>query len=304
MLTGNPTMGRISPRSRVRSLIPVAILLVGLLIVLGVLRTSQEEDLSTILTFAVVGDSRGSTTVFPAIIDSINRIHPEFVVHLGDLIHGYTSDLSKIKKQWERVDRQLSSLQAPLFLAPGNHDTYTEKSVADSRLVAFLRQRFEGCPFSIERSGALFLFVNSSLPGDEGRLGADQMRWLRDQLQLWPPGRGPAFLFLHHPLVSPSGRTLKNARAVLHLLKGTAVKHVFCSHDHLFREIPLPHDIVEFISGGGGAPLRGLPAREGGFYHFLIVKLMDNGSVSTQIHRLEELVESEQTWPPRDYESG
>jgi len=97
---------------------------------------------------------------------------------------------------------------------------------------------------------------------------------------------------------------LKNARDVLCLLEGSAVKHVFCSHDHMFRKMFLRHGIVEFISGGGGAPLRGLPAQEGGFYHFMTVKLMADGSVVTRVHRLEGANESEQTWPPRDYESG
>jgi hypothetical protein len=251
--------------------------------------------------FAVLGDSRGSEKVFPAIVDSLNRIHPAFAVHLGDLIHGYTDDLSIVKKQWHVVDRQLSDLRIPLFVAPGNHDTYTGKATADPRLVEFLRQRFGDWPRSIERSGALFLFLDSSRPGEEQMIGPSQLAWLHRELERWGSSKGPAFLFVHHPLVSPMGRSIKNADEVLALLKGSSARIVFCSHDHMYHKSILPSGIQQYITGGAGASLRGLPAERGGFFHFLVATLDNRGKPAVAVHRLEAVSESMQPWPPRDY---
>jgi 3',5'-cyclic AMP phosphodiesterase CpdA len=255
------------------------------------------------LRFAVIGDSRGSKAVFPAIIDSLNRISPALVVHLGDLIHGYTDDLAIIKKQWRLVDRQLSGLGVPFFVTPGNHDTYAGKAHADPRLVAFLHQRFGQWPFCLEHSGALFLFLNSSRPGEEQEIGPTQLEWLDREIRRWGADRGPAFLFVHHPLSSPSGRSIVNADQVLEILKGSAVKTIFCSHDHMYHRAVLPSGSLQFITGGGGASLRGLPPERGGFFHFLTVLVDRNYHVTVNVHHLDGIVEPAQSWPPVEYGS-
>ena len=274
----------------------LAMAMVGMLLFSPCTRTKTDG-----LRFAVLGDSRGSEKVFPAIVDSLNRIHPALIVHLGDLIHGYTDDLGIIKKQWTIVDRQLSDLRIPFFVVPGNHDTYTGKATADSRLVEFLHQRFGDWPRSMERSGALFLFLDSSRPGEEQVIGPSQLAWLDRELERWGSNNGPAFLFLHHPLISPTGRSLVNADEVLALLEGSAVKAVFCSHDHMYHRSVLPSGIRQYITGGAGASLRGLKPEQGGFYHFLIVTLGDNGQADVVVHPLDAVSESEEPWPPVDY---
>jgi len=81
--------------------------------------------------FGVITDNAGGARpgVFPKAVEMMNWLHPEFVVHIGDLIEGYSDDEAQIEAWWQEVDESLEPLEMPFFFLPGNHDHYSEASI-------------------------------------------------------------------------------------------------------------------------------------------------------------------------------
>ena len=89
----------------------------------------------------------GDAGVLPAALEMVNRLQPEFVVSLGDLIEGYTdarrkpgerSDLSRVVAR--NSTSNSAELEMPFFFIAGNHDINNPPSVA------VWRERYGGDP--------------------------------------------------------------------------------------------------------------------------------------------------------------
>ena len=80
--------------------------------------------------FAVIGDRSGGARpgVFPAAVDVLNLMQPEFVINVGDLIEGYVKDEAVLKSQWKKVADELKTLDMPFFFVMGNHDVNFDPS--------------------------------------------------------------------------------------------------------------------------------------------------------------------------------
>ena len=87
--------------------------------------------------FAIIADNAGSGRrgVFPAAVEMVNLLQPEFVACLGDLVEGYMSsshemaDEDTYRAWWKDVDGYLEKLEMPFFFLPGNHDLNNPASV-------------------------------------------------------------------------------------------------------------------------------------------------------------------------------
>jgi len=74
--------------------------------------------------FAIVTDRTGGHRpgIFMDGIRKLNLLQPEFVMSVGDLIEGYTSDEDQIYREWEEFNGFIEQLEMPFFYVPGNHD--------------------------------------------------------------------------------------------------------------------------------------------------------------------------------------
>jgi len=63
-----------------------------------------------------------STNDLRAIIDDINLINPEFVLHTGDLVHEGELEDWQEHRYYTKAQRLLSELEVPFYLTSGNHD--------------------------------------------------------------------------------------------------------------------------------------------------------------------------------------
>jgi 3',5'-cyclic-AMP phosphodiesterase len=113
------------------------------------------------------------------------------VVVSGDL----TADGGEADSRLAR--RLLDRLESPVHVLPGNHD-----------LRASLRGAFElpgagdePIDYSVDVGELRLLVLDSTVPGeDRGALGAEQLRWLDEELAKEP--ERPAILAMHHPPLS------------------------------------------------------------------------------------------------------
>lgn len=112
--------------------------------------------------FAVITDNAGTSRegVFAKAVEMVNWLQPEFVVHAGDLIEGYSDDEDQIRAWWQEIDGFLKPLEMPFFFLPGNHDVNTNATVK------VWRERFggEGRYYHFRYKDVLFLMVDTEDP--------------------------------------------------------------------------------------------------------------------------------------------
>src|SRR5215212_3713158 len=65
--------------------------------------------------FVIVSDRTGGhrEKVFSRAVEQINLLQPEFVLSVGDLIEGYSTDADDVEKQWREFQGFASKLQMP-----------------------------------------------------------------------------------------------------------------------------------------------------------------------------------------------
>jgi 3',5'-cyclic AMP phosphodiesterase CpdA len=75
-------------------------------------------------TFAIIADLTGGERegIFNVAVAQINRIEPDFVLSVGDLIEGGTRDTIQLNNEWDSFDARVGQLDMPFFHLGGNHD--------------------------------------------------------------------------------------------------------------------------------------------------------------------------------------
>ena len=110
--------------------------------------------------FVVVGDRTGGYRpgVFEAAMAKVNRLRPDFVINIGDLIEGYTSDPAKLDSQWADVENAIGILDLPFFFVPGNHD------LSNPDMVKHWQRRHGATYYRFVINDVLFLVLNTEDP--------------------------------------------------------------------------------------------------------------------------------------------
>lgn len=110
--------------------------------------------------FVVVGDRTGKHRpgVFEGALAEVDRLRPDFVINIGDLIEGNTEDQAQIDTEWAEMQAATGRLGIPFFYVPGNHDLTNEVMRAD------WRRRLGADYYSFTYKGALFLVLNTEDP--------------------------------------------------------------------------------------------------------------------------------------------
>ena len=225
--------------------------------------------------FAVVGDTQGMnlaepvSPVFDKVIEQVNELKPDFLVHLGDKVSG-SADPKILKKQFLIYRQKTTEFALPLYEVPGNHDL-PNKNCYPVYQETISPRRY----YSFDHKGYHFVVLSSEeKPGMNGGQGEAQLTWLEADLR--ERSGQLVFVFMHRPLyrgiIHPYA--LADAGNLERVLQRHKVNYLFVGHEHRFG-ISRQGGIMQYISGGGGAPLLNFSEESGGFYHFLLVKVED-----------------------------
>ena len=130
-------------------------------------------------------------------IDRINSlpVAPEFVIHTGDLTH------SSKPEEFDTLDQMLKGVKAQqTFFVPGEHDTSSDDG---KQYMDRYGKNAKGRGwYSFNHSDVHFVGLsNVAVQEGMGKLGADQLEWLEDDLKTQPASR-PVVVFAHIPLWS------------------------------------------------------------------------------------------------------
>ncbi len=124
-------------------------------------------------------------------VDDINAQQPDAVIFTGDTTQHGSPD------EYARLVALLASLEAPLYVVPGNRDDNEALRTAFAPR-AYLPTRGPFLHYVIEGHPYRLLAIDSTLPGErKGVLCRQRQDWL-DEILAQEPER-PTLLFIHHP---------------------------------------------------------------------------------------------------------
>jgi len=219
--------------------------------------------------FAIVGDRTGGRRpgVFQDAVAKLNRLRPEFVMSVGDLIEGYTDDSLAVAVQWRAFDGVVGPLEVPFFALPGNHD------ISNDMMRRQWRARYGAAFYTFTYKGALFIVMDSN-DGDGVEIGERQVGHIRKVLRRHADARW-TFVFMHHPLWRAPESGWDRVEAALAGRPHT----VLAGHTHRYeQERRAGGQYMILGTTGGGSPLRG--PRFGEFDHITWVTVTtDRGPV-------------------------
>jgi len=241
-------------------------------------RVSSDVDVASysesrpVFRFVVMGDNRprgGADPVtqpeaFLGMIEEINLLDPDFVVIIGDLILGGTPDVDLIHREWDAFDQAIEGFTMPVYLLPGNHDTYNQ--VSEDIYI----ERYGKLYYSFDHKGSHFILLDSDKRDSVDNIAGDQLEWLKADLEK-NKNADHIVAFLHKPL---SDMESNWNDAVHPLLVEYGADAVFAGHRHEYQKLDTRDGIRYIITGGAGAPLRDHELL-GGFYHYTFVTVRE-----------------------------
>lgn len=167
---------------------------------------------------------------FRAVLDKIQQRHADFdyLILTGDLAQ------DEALETYLKLREALGGWLGRCRIIPGNHDDPAGLRKAFPELFP---EDDGPLTFSFSAGGWKIIGLDSHLPGEtKGRVGADQLEWLRSDLKSDPGA--PVLLFVHHPPVAIKVEWLDNiglddASDLVQLIEASPrIKVVCAGHVH------------------------------------------------------------------------
>jgi hypothetical protein len=225
-----------------------------LVVIFSILLNAQQ------FRFAVWGDSQfQNPEVFEETVRRTELLKPEFVIHTGDMIHGYTYSIDNARRQWKRFKKQIEPLTVPFYPTPANHDV-TTKEIQPAYIEAWGEDKLF---YSFDFENSHFIILNAYYNQIFDSITANQMEWLKEDLEN-ASDKENIFVSLHSPLHL-------NAKydwsAVHNLLKMYPVKAVFTGHYHYYDYRVI--DGIKYFCLNTSGNMNIYSEAAGRFHHFL-----------------------------------
>lgn len=177
-----------------------------------------------------------------AVVAQINVLEPDFVVHLGDMIHPLPGSVD-YDTAADRFHQIFGRLNAPLHVVPGNHDLgdkptgWTPAAHVDEAALTHYRRKFGDDNYAFEHADCQFLVVNDEIFNTCLAVEETQWLWLSEKLS---NGRR-TFLFAHYPPFLQSHDEVEHYDNLAEPARGRFldmirdnVEAVYCGHVHNF----------------------------------------------------------------------
>jgi hypothetical protein len=225
--------------------------------------------------FAIVSDRTGGhrAKVFSRAVHQINLLQPEFVMSVGDLIEGYSTDKEKVEKMWDEFDSYSKKFDMPFFYVPGNHD------LTNKQQIELWGGRYGKTHYHFVYKNTLFIAVNSE-DGAASTVTPAQQEAIRKALAENPNARW-TLLFLHKPLWTHKDLEKNGWLGVEKALEGRKYT-VFCGHVHRYQKfVRNGMNYYQLATTGGGSKLRG--TRYGEFDHVVWMTMKKDGPLMANV---------------------
>lgn len=221
--------------------------------------------------FAVLGDRAGTPVagVYEQVVAEIQRLRPDFVVTVGDMIEGPSEDSIEIDQRWMEYKLiVVEPLSMPIYYTPGNGD------IENDIMERLYRQHIGEPYYSFDYGNLHVVVMDNSRYDSGGQIPSEQMAWLIGDLDA---SRAAActFVFMHRPFWYHT--TADGLADTLHTIFRTyGVDAVFTGHYHSY--FSGEYDGIRYTGlGSSGAAIGSDPTDMG--YHFGWVTV-DSGGIA------------------------
>jgi UDP-2,3-diacylglucosamine pyrophosphatase LpxH len=214
--------------------------------------------------FVILGDRTGETVpgVFAQTLREATARNPAFLVGVGDTIQGLNDETSEA--EW----REAEDLLAPyrryrLYLAPGNHDIWSERSAA-------LFQKYTGHPthYSFDYQEAHFTILDNS---QSDQFSADELAFLEDDLRTHA-AQPLKFIVSHRPGWILNVMIKDPDFPLQQLAKKYGVKYVIAGHLHALIHGEIEGVTYLSVPSSGGHLRAGGKYEDGSFFGYTVVE--------------------------------
>ena len=142
------------------------------------------------------------------VVEQINRLAPDFVIHLGDITHPVPGTPA-YEDSAERFHRVYEDLECPLHLVAGNHDigekafpgepltTQQAQRTVNDDMIAEYERHFQSHYYAFEHRDCLFVVMNGMIVNSGLACEDQQQQWLEGLLA--ENNRRRIFVFSHYP---------------------------------------------------------------------------------------------------------
>ena len=214
-----------------------------------------------------------------AAVRDLNRIEPDAVFTIGDMVQGYTRNAAEWDRQAEVWKSITGELEAPLYPVAGNHDVISGSRVPGDRGFGdrYLRT-FGPLRYMVELEGAsvIAMFSDESF-GDGGvKLGDGQVGWLKNCLARAKARGLPILVLMHRPLWRTD--SVKWFERVHPALVEAGVDAVIAGHFHSLQDDGVRDGVHYDIVGTCGGSIDQHPLA-GQMQHLTFVQARPDGSL-------------------------
>lgn len=160
--------------------------------------TAQTEITPLDYSFFVAGHVYG----YPGEPQDNIGVHPPFKENLGlikndtSIAFGvFTGDIvynGALEKEWDELDVDITTMDKPVYFAPGNHD------IANSKKRAVFERRYGPSYRSFMHNKDLFIILDPNL--NKWNISGDQLTWLQNEIQIKAKTSRNIFVFFHQLL--------------------------------------------------------------------------------------------------------
>jgi predicted phosphodiesterase len=238
------------------------------LLILAVCARAQAPGPANDFRFSIVGDRTGSAVpgVYEQVWSEIDRLHPAFVINVGDTIQGVDDETAE--NQWRTIRAFLARYrQYPFYYVAGNHDIWS----AFSRKV-FERETGRPASYSFNYRDAHFVVLDNSGSLD---LGLDQLQFLEEDLKA-NRQRHPKFVFFHQSFWLLFLKFQSGEFPLHRLALEYGVDYVITGHGHFFARIV--RDGVAYMQMGSSGAKITPEFAQGVFYQHASVQVRGAGA--------------------------
>lgn len=191
--------------------------------------------------------------------DRFRKLPVDFVMIAGDLtLRGSGWDYAIFIKLCSRI-------KYPVISSLGNHD--------DDGANAELFKNIAGeAEFSFVNRNSYFIVIDNSA----GEITNEQFAWLEEELKKSMPYQH-RFVIAHKPPFSPYQQSWYRPElgswplSLMKLCERYNVDMIFSGHEHMFKEQTFGK--ARYITTGGGGMLTHFPRQDGGFLHYVVVRV-------------------------------
>ena len=257
-------------------------------------RSSPLNEIENEFHFVVLGDAQfHQPQRFNRLVTQSKKLDPAFVVQVGDLIEGYTNNLSQVEDEWLRFKGQIAPLtNTPYLPVPGNHDVFGGAKKPDARLEALYERNWGDLYFAHTYKNTLIIGLNSDSSEGMNQITGKQLRWLARTLE--NSQHQHKMIFVHRPPL-----LMKNGDDLHKLFVKAKVGHVFYGHHHHYHHFN--KDGVNYTMTNAAANSVNTNPLVGGFHHLLQVSVRGN-KVSLASIELDSIRSQDAVTPTDNYD--